>query len=208
MCIEDLLAEQRNLMVGWREIFDNKGPVPSELDYTYYENEMIRINDELYRHLRERKLDIEEKLRLTEYMFITVNPMEDISLNTLINSINKYLSKITILEYIYVIEQRGTTDAELGKGIHAHMLVRHTSRKASDFKREAISTFKNVCDCQPKGNPTWFRKLNILPCDTSEDVERRREYMLGVKQDELKQTKQLLDKKFREKFKLKPFYAS
>lgn len=203
--ILSLLKQQRSLMVGWREVFDCKTN-PTEEDYTYYENEMIRINDILYKKLQYSKFS-KSKLRLTPYMWITVSPRPDVSLQDFHKAIKKYVSKKPITSYLYVIEQRGETVEDI-HGFHSHILITHKYTRPSDLQREAISTFKNVCNCEPDKNSHWFHILNILPNDTDEDVERRKEYILGTKKDDTKQQKQEIDKIFRLQNNLLDFYAS
>lgn len=184
---------------------DFRGDCDAE-EITFYINSYEELHKKFIKLVKDFKETTQETLRLTSYMFITINPIEDVSLKDLLKTVDKYVNRTLINEYIYVVEQRGTNQEELGKGIHIHLLVKTSYKKPSDFKRDTISTFKKIVDCY--NTPNWYRKLNLKPCDTEDDVKRRKEYMLGTKKDELKQVKQNMDKVFREKYNLRPYYCS
>lgn len=136
-------------------------------------------------------------------LFITINPRPDVSLDEFIKSMNKFKSKVWIEDYIYVYEQRGTTEQESGKGFHAHILLwKPDNKKSHEVIRETKNTFKNICSID---NPSI---LNIKNCK-DEDIEKRKNYMLGHKNTEIdpsKQVKQEIDLIWRERNNIENYY--
>lgn len=137
-------------------------------------------------------------------LFITINPRPDIELTTFIKSMNKFISKVWIEDYIYVYEQRGTTEEESGKGFHAHILLwKPDNKKSHEVIRETKNTFKNICSID---NPSI---LNIKNCK-EEDIPKRKNYMLGIKNTETdpsKQVKQEIDLTWRIRNNLLNYYS-
>ena len=123
-------------------------------------------------------------------LFITINPRPDVLLEEFMKAMNKFKSKVWIEDYIYVYEQRGITEEESGKGFHAHFLLwKPDNKKSHEVIRETKNTFKNICSID---NPSI---LNIKNCK-DEDIEKRKNYMLGHKNadiDPSKQVKQEID---------------
>ena len=123
-------------------------------------------------------------------LFITINPRPDVLLEEFMKAMNKFKSKVWIEDYIYVYEQRGITEEESGKGFHAHFLLwKPDNKKSHEVVRETKNTFKNICSID---NPSI---LNIKNCK-DEDIEKRKNYMLGHKNadiDPSKQVKQEID---------------
>jgi hypothetical protein len=136
-------------------------------------------------------------------LFITINPRPDIELSTFIKTMNKFISKIWIEDYIYVYEQRGTTEEESGKGFHAHILLwKPDNKKSHEVIRETKNTFKNICSID---NPSI---LNIKNCK-EDDIPKRKNYMLGHKDinaDPSKQVKQEIDLIWRKRVNIENYY--
>lgn len=158
-------------------------------------------NDKLIKIYDGYKKNIDNKFG--NILFITVNPRPDISLCEFKKQMNKYIKKVWIQDAIYVFEQRGTTEEEAGKGFHGHMLIwKDDNLKQSDLLRESKNTFKNICSVD---NP---QILNIQNCK-EEDIEKRKNYMIGLKgltHDPTKQDKQNIDVGWRIRNNLEPYY--
>lgn len=141
--------------------------------------------------------------RFGNVLFITINPRPDVKLDIFIKSVNKFLSKVWIEDYYMVYEQRGTTEEESGRGFHSHILLwKQDNKKSHEVIRETKNTFKNVCSVD---NPSI---LNIQNCK-DEDIEKRKNYMLGHKDtthDPTKELKQEIDKGWRLRNTLKEYY--
>lgn len=147
--------------------------------------------------------DDAEKLILTDCMFVTYNPRPDVPLKVALKSVDDFVSKQKITNYIYVVEQRGTEVSNMGS-FHIHILHFHKYDRASHYKRETQSSFRKTC------NVDSWACLNIKPCKRSEDVVKRLEYILGIKKDEdglQKTEKQAIDKLFRQRYLLKEYYT-
>lgn len=136
-------------------------------------------------------------------LFITVNPRPDVDFKTFHKSIKKYLSKVWIDNYIYVLEQRGTNMEELGRGFHSHILLwKCDGKKSHEVIRETKNTFKNICSVD---NPSV---LNIKNCK-EEDIDKRKNYMLGdksIEHDPSKQVKQEMDIIWRQNIGIEKYY--
>ncbi len=143
-------------------------------------------------------------VRFGNVIFITVNPRPDIDLLEFMKVLRKYVIKKWIDDYIYVIEQRGITEDESGKGFHSHILIwKPDNKRSSEVIRETKNTFKKICSVD---NPSI---LNIQNCK-EEDIEKRRNYMLGLKalnDDPSKEQKQKIDIGFRERNNIEIYYS-
>lgn len=134
------------------------------------------------------------------HLFITVNPPPTLKLDIFINTINKTLSKNWIDGYVYVLEQRGENEEELGKGFHSHMLIKLTHhKKQSEINREIKNTWKKILDIDN------YHILNIKFIDNDEQL-RKQKYILGVKSEEIKHLKQKMDIIWRLNNSIKPYY--
>lgn len=134
------------------------------------------------------------------HLFITINPPPTLKLDIFINTINKTLSKNWIEGYIYVIEQRGENEEELGKGFHTHILIKlFQHKKQSEINREIKNTWKKILDIDN------YHILNIKFIDDAEQ-KRKQGYILGEKAEEIKHLKQKMDIIYREKNNLQKYY--
>lgn len=154
----------------------------------------------LMKSINEEKAKRDEETAKSDYAFITVNPKPDISLSEFKKVIEKSSQKTFIKKKLYVIEQRGEDDKELGKGFHMHMLINKGDYRNSHLRREFGRTFDKYCDIS---NPHCF---NISLCK-EEDIIKRQNYMLNWKRDKMKHAKQLMDKVFRKKFGIADHYG-
>lgn len=102
----------------------------------------------------EAKLTVDEKLIIQKqvlrnstkppYIFLTVSPRPDITLNVFKNCIEKFIMKKFIKEYAYVYEVRDCQNG-IYTGLHSHILCRYVCRPY-DFLRASKTAFKNVCN--------------------------------------------------------------
>lgn len=166
--------------------------------HMYYED-YLDSNEflEMFPFFKECK-DKAEKL-LTKYIFLTVNPEPTISLKMFRDIIEKVVKKKWMLNYIYVIEQRGNTPDEMGRGFHCHFLIDVENKKHSEAIRELKNTFKKVCDVSYS---SCFNIKNIK----EEHLKRVIKYITGVKKDAFKHPKQLIDRVFRDTNHISKYY--
>jgi len=139
----------------------------------------------------------------TDYIFVTINPRPNISLDDFKKIVFKSLSKNWLTKYLMVFEQRGIDDSEIGKGFHSHILIYRKGKKFNEIKREFQSSFRKVCDSD---NPAV---LNFRMCK-DEDLDKRIKYITGIKKvydDNMKDIKQQYDILFRQKNNLEPYYS-
>jgi len=134
----------------------------------------------------------------SDFCFITVNPAPGVPLSDFRKAVEKSVKKTFIKKSLYVLEQRGETMEELGKGFHTHILIDKGDFRPSHLRREFARTFSKVCDTS---NPHCF---NVNYCKI-EDLPKRQKYMLGVKSDPKKHQKQRIDRPFRRKFAIKDY---
>lgn len=136
----------------------------------------------------------------TRYIFLTVNPEPTITLKMFRDICEKAISKVWINNYIYVIEQRGNNDEEIGRGFHAHFIIDKEEKKHHEAVRELKNTFKKVCDV------SYSCVFNIRNIKV-EQLSRFIKYICGIKAQEFKQPKQLIDVKFRDINHIAAYYA-
>lgn len=159
-----------------------------------------KINREYYDKKYEYLKKQEEIKGKTKYIFLTINPNAQVDFKEFMRVINKMMSKNWITNYLYVIEQRGETLDELGKGFHFHGIIEKPSNKAyQHMVRELSSSANRVCDTS---NFHFFNLKNI----SEEEKERKIVYITGSKADEAKHKKQELDIIFRKNNNLLSYY--
>lgn len=145
-----------------------------------------------------------ETLNLTDVMFLTYCPRDDVPLKKSLEVVKKFVEKSKIKDYIFVVEQRGV-DASTIHGIHYHILHKHEYDRPTHYKRETQSTFSKTCDVA-----NW-RCLNFSGCKGENDVKNRLHYILHEKKDlpnNPKRQKQLIDIIFRKNNKLCTYYTN
>ena len=173
------------------------------------------VSDATKLELREGKIENSRLIQIYEgykknidnkygnVLFITVNPRPDVNLIDFMKALKKYISKVWIEDAIYVLEQRGISEDDSGRGFHAHILLwKPDSKKSHEVIRETKNTFKNICSID---NPSI---LNIKNCK-DEDIEKRKNYMLGSKNidtDPSKQVKQEIDLIWRKRNNIENYY--
>jgi len=158
----------------------------------------IWMKDAVIRH--ERFINIEKVNAKQPYMFLTINPNPHIVLNEFVSIITRMMSKIWIEKYLYVYEQRGEDIGECGKGFHFHAIIRKpTNKPNAHILRELKTSVDKLCD---SSNNHFFNIKYI----SEEEKERKIQYLIGSKADELKHKKQEMDIPFRQQNNLKSFY--
>lgn len=181
----------------------NTSPLPEETpEETEYLADRYSMAVSRYMELKPMiKEEDNEKLILNDVMFLTFCPREDVKLNKSLEIVKKYVEKSKIENYIFVVEQRGSTADDI-HGIHYHILHTHKYDRPTHYKRETQSTFNKYCDVK-----NW-QCLNMSGCKTSMDVKKRLEYILYDKKDKAKQVKQGVDAIFRKNSRLCPYYTN
>lgn len=159
--------------------FDSSDPELDQLFKDAYE----RRDKERYSYLQKQE-EIKQK---TKYIFLTINPNPNINLQEFISITKKLMSKPWIQNYLYVYEQRGETEADIGKGFHFHTIIEKPSNKSyAHMMRELASSANKLCDTS---NFHFYNVKNI----SEEEKERKIVYITGRKADTAKHLKQDMD---------------
>lgn len=135
------------------------------------------------------------------YSFVTINPNDTTTLTEFEEKLKKFVNRNMFIKYRYVIEQRGSTEKDMGKGFHAHVLLkRNLDYKPSKIVVNTKNTFKGITNVDNN------QVLNIQ--HIGEDFAKDKDdYMTGVKTGEGKDEKQAIDKIFRKKNNLESVYG-
>lgn len=135
------------------------------------------------------------------YSFVTINPNDTTTLTEFEEKLKKFVNRNMFIGYRYVIEQRGATEKDMGKGFHAHVLLkRNLDYKPSKIVVNTKNTFKGITNVDNN------QVLNIQ--HIGEDFAKDKDdYMTGIKTGEGKDAKQEIDKIFRKKNNLETVYG-
>lgn len=159
--------------------------------------EMLKIEN---KNVEDKKL-MTAKAHNNLFLFITVNPKPEIPFNDFKNKMEKLAKRNIFEDALYVYEQRGKTEHDAGSGFHCHMLC---TRNLNYKPTKVVSCIQNTCKslCNVKDS----RVLNIQKIG-EQFAEDKRNYILGHnKTGEGKSVKQDIDKYWRKKNNLNPFY--
>ena len=186
-----------------------------------------------HRMLEENKKLLSQRDDTKYWAWITINPPPDIQKNLPLyeKCIQKSFDKKWIQDATAVIEQRGKTESDLGKGAHIHLRVRRDGKRPDHLLRELYNSFKPLLTQVPnedqkkklkKGefdhntNPYFYCKWKPYKYPDSDRTveEELDDYCDGIKDESVDNEEDLQDKKdkvkldplFREKNNLKEIY--
>lgn len=179
------------------------------------EEELQTLYDEVKNLRNEFAETIKVEDTNADYLFVTINPSPDVTYDQFSNAIDKLLKKKWLQRYIYVIEQRGKTEEEMGIGFHFHMLLDRRGKPEYDCKREIANTVQYITNVELGRKNSWT-KMGPFMCEKTMNnlYKNRLTYMLTQKQTINKETgeynykdvKQHIDKIWRIKMQLSPYY--
>jgi len=177
--------------------------VVSQYYYNHFNKLIMEENvEEILPLFRQIKKDINDVQDNTNYIFLNVNPAPNHSLLSFQQLIEKSLKKKWIKSYMYVLEQRGENQEELGKGFHTHMIIeKDDTKQYTQAIKEMGRTFSKVCDTS---NYHLFNGSKIKDID----MDKRRNYIIGRKADPSKWLKQDMDIPWRNENFLKSYYGN
>lgn len=169
----------------------------------YEQNKILKDIKKIEDKTKEDLLKYRAEKRLDLYIFLTINPPDGkLTPEELLKMCIRAMSRKFIGKYHFVIEQRGKSIDENGKGMHAHLLFeRNVNYKPATIKRDLKNTFKK---CFYKINDSNF---NFKKCG-QEFYKARLSYIKGNKTGLEKDEKMEVDKYFRNKFNLKNIYEN
>lgn len=169
--------------------------------------------DKYLQHIYDQNAILKQELakkyekEMSPWIWLTLRP-EKISLNDFKKINTKMLSKKWIKTYLYVYEQTGKTEEEIGKGLHCHYLIYKGVKKQSDCIREIQNTVKNYIDVFNINSWRWCN-INFIP---EKFKNTKINYMLGKKRntpkDPHKEIKQYYDRVYRDQNGLKEYYKT
>lgn len=142
------------------------------------------------------------KLKSNLWCWLTINPPSTVKLDKFQDLITKYVNRKIVGQYLYVLEQRGKTLHEMGKGFHAHLLVeRNLDYIPSQFLRNSRNTFKRILNVKNEALfcPYWLDHRYY---------KDKVKYILGAKTGEGKDVKQTVDIVWREDYGIQPYYTN
>lgn len=157
---------------------------------------------EKYTKLKKKEKDLNEVIQKNlavehnnGFVFITVNPRDDVSFQDFDKQVRKLIKRNMFGGALAVYEQRGKTEKEIGKGFHAHILAsRNLNYKPSKVAKNSRNTFKDVCNVKA----SHLLNIQFIGPDFASD---KQEYILGTnKTGDDKDLKQNIDKLWRSQF--------
>jgi len=177
--------------------------VVSQYYYNHFNKLIMEENvEEILPLFKQIKQDINDVKDNTNFIFLNVNPAPNHSLLSFQQLIEKSLKKKWIKSFLYVLEQRGENEKEAGKGFHTHIIIeKDETKQYTQCIKELARSFSKVCDTT---NYHLFNGTKIK----NEDIEKRRNYILGRKADETKWLKQDMDIIWRQEYFLKSYYGN
>jgi len=154
---------------------------------------LVKINN----YIEEQKVELKKQTATKHnngYLFITINPKPEVELKDFLKLLKKISCKTCFDECVYVLEQRGSDESSIGKGFHAHMLVRRNlSYKPIKLKQNVKNSCKKIV-----GNIHNENQLNLQTI--GEDFAKdKQNYIIGNKTGDGKDIKQDYDKVWRKK---------
>lgn len=202
---EDMIMHRilENKSIAYNEYFRGleKQRIQLRLELGLFGGEGQKLYDEV-KELRKAKLQREDDNLKTDMLFVTINPREDIPFADFARCMVQISRKKWLKRYIYVYEQRGENEDEIGLKPHAHLLFYRDGKKPSHVIQEIKNTVKHITDINSD------RIFNVrFVKSTDANVQRLLNYIVGKKKDEDKHKKQEIDILFREKYKLLSHYS-
>lgn len=185
------------------EIHRNKLPssadeILDELKVNFCENYLNTIFTErcYWKKKAEEILNKGKIEKPTSTYFITIAPKDDITIEEFIDSINILYTYKWITKAVGSIEQRGTTENDMGKGKHFHCLAEVSLGIA---KKTIIKKIESMYKGLNLDIPA--EKIDVSnPCKSNRDITNRIEYMTDAKADDIeKKDKYCMDEPYRKK---------
>lgn len=202
--IRDLLTSYSDdYLEGVKEFYD--------LEREFKKRTIMRIMKKRYdagKYLKELKAiedqipkPVKKESNLRDWVWLTISPKPDIELESFMKALDRSVHRKIWEKYYYVLEQRGTIeDDNLGKGFHAHLLLRRNpDTEYKHTKRQMKNTFKNFCNVDHDKVFYWK--------ECREDfLDDKLEYITNIKTADGKEAKQEGDVIWRKNNNILPLY--
>lgn len=154
--------------------------------------------DELTTAIREQSAVKHNNL----YLWITISPKKDVGFDLFKSKVEKVVTRRMFKDYLYVYEQRGSDEQTMGKGFHVHILLkRNLDYKPCKIITNMKNTFKEITLVNNGEIFNW----HWCPSDFKAD---KVEYITGLKTEDGKDAKQLMDVIWRKQNNLETFYGN
>lgn len=133
-------------------------------------------------------------------MFITLRPKEGAcTFATFYSFVSKWTTqKYVVGAFTLTFEQSSANLDSMGKGFHCHCLLRTTTTR-SDIMKRVRNTFKRIIPD--------FHGIDFKDLHTPDDEIRVSDYIRGLKSSSEKLDKVAIDRLWREKLDLLPYYS-
>lgn len=142
--------------------------------------------------------------RPRSHIFLTINPKPEISLQIFLEKLKGFLyANKSFSDHLGIVEQRGTLEKDLGKGFHAHIILKRKEggKPPSEITRNLKRSWEKYTTVDRK------EIFNIQYID-EEFLLDKYDYMFGEKKDKEKIPKQEADKTFRKQNNIPEFYGN
>ncbi len=155
-----------------------------------------------------QQLKLEDSNRKVKWCFFTLNFIEDITIEQILNVMHNIVNKCWMrkIPWWYCIEQRGNSLSTMGQGLHVHLLMpKPKDKQPYNCKDEIYNSYKQFCKLPKK--QVLNNHLLMIP---QEWKDEKIEYMKGNKTKDLDGSKALkvkFDRIFRNKFNLEDLYS-
>ncbi len=167
---------------------------------------------EIYPHLTKchstyteaEKIREKNKKQRKGFLFITISPMDENYGEKFINEIKSIFSWSWVNEMYFVLEQRGDTEEDMGRGAHTHILITDWDNEPSKAEKQILEKFKKYVSPNLYGKK--LKEVINFQTKKFEWLGDKMEYILGKKTDEGKPEKQTIDKLWRKKNNYENYY--
>lgn len=172
-----------------------------------YKTEKLRADAGLFRNADEKRayLELQElEAKALNYLLITIRPKE-IEVADLLCLAETVCKKKWLKGCLWVLEQKGVKDVDVGLGSHIHILCRQTV--ASGRNKTVGSMIKEIMGTCTSLKVEIMENCIDIKIIPKKDLGQAKNYLLGQKKDLKKREAQRVDKVWRVKNDLKDSYG-
>jgi len=201
-----LASRKKRDMTNLRRLYAAGGvPWDEDLQDALYNEKLVHIYHEA---LAQEKIYLELRKELgfgkaLGTYTLDIRPPPDVSFDNFKSFIDYFFARKPLTDYLYVYEQKGSSDETLGMGFHVHAIIKSTWRSTADIARAVQSSMDKY---NIPHLPNITARCTLL--QTDRDVQQKQAYMLdGTSKDGHKAETFLFDKIWRLRAKLDPKYT-
>jgi len=173
--------------------------IQSNMTIAFELKKLSPIHNQIYDERQALREEQAQRLG-TLWLWLTVSPHDKVQFTDFQKKVTQFSQRKMFKDFFYVYEQRGKNKEEIGKGFHCHFLLKRDIKyKQNKIISNSKNSFKNMT------NINDFNIFNFHWCP-EEYLKDKIEYMTGSKTGCEKDTKQLIDVLFRQKYNLNIYY--